>query len=171
MTFKHDSPLLNSEIAKLLFILSYLPILLNKSWISERLEQIWLSKWIDFCALTSQKKLTFKVSSSSVRPKMFGWPDLWPKILYSQLMFWKSNFTLGMPKFFELNKNDFSLHCKPIPCNEYRIPAQWEEGFPVIKTGFCPVRITTQGKPFSGPVLALYGIAVYSHTVNNYSPL
>ena len=33
-----------------------------------------------------------------------------------------------------------------VPCNENR---------------FFPVRITTQGKPCSGPVMALYGIAVH----------
>ena len=37
---------------------------------------------------------------------------------------------------------------------------QWEQGFPVMKTGFSLWEFTTQGKPCSGPVLALYGIAV-----------
>ena len=36
---------------------------------------------------------------------------------------------------------------------------QREQGLPVMKTSFFPVRISTQGKPCSGPVLALYGIA------------
>ena len=30
-------------------------------------------------------------------------------------------------------------------------------GFPVMKTGFSLCEFTTQGKPCSGPVLALYG--------------
>ena len=38
---------------------------------------------------------------------------------------------------------------------------QWEQGFPVMKTGFSLWEFTTQGKPCSGPVLVLYGIAVY----------
>ena len=38
------------------------------------------------------------------------------------------------------------LHCKPIPCNENRV---------------FPVNFFSQGKPCSGPVLALYGIAVW----------
>ena len=33
-------------------------------------------------------------------------------------------------------------------------------GVPFNENKFCPVRISTQGKPCSGPVLALYGIAV-----------
>ena len=49
--------------------------------------------------------------------------------------------------------------CKPIPCNEYRIPAM-TRGVPYNKNRFFPVRISTQGKPCSLPVLALYGIAV-----------
>ena len=39
---------------------------------------------------------------------------------------------------------------------------QWEQGFPVMKTGFSLWEFTTQGKPFSGPLLALYGILVLS---------
>ena len=40
---------------------------------------------------------------------------------------------------------------------------QWEQEFPVMKTDFSLwelVKISTQGKPCSGPILALYGIAV-----------
>ena len=68
------------------------------------------------------------------------------------------------------------LHCKPIPgnddrdfpvysfsqgipCNEYRVPAM-RTGVPCNENRFFPVRKSTQGKPCSGPVLALYGIAV-----------
>ena len=39
------------------------------------------------------------------------------------------------------------------------IPAM-KRGVPCNENMFFPVRITTQGKPCSGPVLALYGIAV-----------
>ena len=72
----------------------------------------------------------------------------------------------------------FRIHCKPIPCNDYRdFPVYWlsqgnpcnEYRFPAMRRGvpcnenrFFPVRISTQGKPCSGPVLALYGIAVWS---------
>ena len=37
---------------------------------------------------------------------------------------------------------------------------QWDQGFPVIKTGFFLWEFTTQGKARSDPVLALNGIAV-----------
>ena len=33
---------------------------------------------------------------------------------------------------------------------------QWEQGFPVLKTGFSLWEFTTQGKPCSGPALALH---------------
>ena len=71
----------------------------------------------------------------------------------------------------------FSLHCKPIPCNEKRVfPVKFfSQGYPcndnrvpaMRKRVPCnenrvfPARKTSQGKPCSGPVLALYGIAVY----------
>ena len=35
-------------------------------------------------------------------------------------------------------------------------------GVPFNENRFFPVRISTQGKPCSGPVLALYGIAVWA---------
>ena len=69
-------------------------------------------------------------------------------------------------------------HCKPIPCNENRVfPVKFSHReIPVMKTGvpamrigvpcnenrFFPVWKTSQGKPCSGPVLALYRIAVYA---------
>ena len=69
-------------------------------------------------------------------------------------------------------------HCKPIPCNENRVfpvnffsqgnpcnenrvPAM-RTGFPCNENRFFPVRKSTQGKLCSGPVLALYGLAVHS---------
>ena len=68
------------------------------------------------------------------------------------------------------------VHCKPIPCNENRVfPAKFSHreilvmktGVPAIRTGvpcnenrFFPVWKTSQEKPCSGPVLALYRIAV-----------
>ena len=68
------------------------------------------------------------------------------------------------------------VHCKPIPCNENRVfPVKFSHreipvmitGVPAMRTGvpcnqnrFFPVWKTSQGKPCSGPVLALYGIAV-----------
>ena len=36
---------------------------------------------------------------------------------------------------------------------------------PVLKTGFSLCGNTTYGKPCSGPVLALYGIAVYQNVL------
>ena len=77
----------------------------------------------------------------------------------------------------------FSLHCKPLPCNENKVsPVKFSHreipvmktgvpvmrtGVPVMRTGvpcnenrFFPVCKTSQGKPCSGPVLALYRIAV-----------
>ena len=70
-----------------------------------------------------------------------------------------------------------SLHCKPIPCNENRVlPVKFSHReIPVVKTGvptmrtgvpcienrIFPVWKTSQGKPCSGPVLALYRIAVH----------
>ena len=68
------------------------------------------------------------------------------------------------------------IHCKPIPCNEnrvfpvysfsqgnpcneYRVPVM-RTGFPCNENRLFPVRKSTQGKSCSGPVLALYGIAV-----------
>ena len=67
------------------------------------------------------------------------------------------------------------FHCKPIPCNENRVfPVKFSHreipvmktGVPAMRTGvpcnenrFFPVWKTSQGKPCSGPVLALYGIA------------
>ena len=45
------------------------------------------------------------------------------------------------------------------PCNENRVPAM-RTGLPCNENRFFPVRQSTQGKPCSGPVLALYGIAV-----------
>ena len=69
-------------------------------------------------------------------------------------------------------------HCKPIPCDENRVfPVKFSHReipvmktvVPAMRTGvscngnrFFPVWKTSQGKPCSGPVLALYGIAVYS---------
>ena len=69
------------------------------------------------------------------------------------------------------------IHCKPIPCNENRVfPVKFSHreipvmntGVPAMRTGvpcnekrFFPVWKTSQGKPCSCPVLALYGIAVY----------
>ena len=35
------------------------------------------------------------------------------------------------------------------------VSLQWEQGFPVMKTGFSLWEFTTQGKPCSGPVLTL----------------
>ena len=72
-------------------------------------------------------------------------------------------------------------HCKPISCNENRvfpvkfshreIPAM-KTGVPAMRTGvpcnenrFFPVWKTSQGKPCSGPVLALYGIAVWINRI------
>ena len=68
------------------------------------------------------------------------------------------------------------LHGKPIPCNENRVfPVKFSHreipvmktGVPAMRTGvpcsenrFFPVWKTSQGKPCSGPVLALYRIAV-----------
>jgi hypothetical protein len=70
------------------------------------------------------------------------------------------------------------MHCKPIPCNENRVvPVKFSHreipvmktGVPAMRTGvpcnenrFFPVWKTSQGKPCSGPVLALYGIAVHT---------
>jgi hypothetical protein len=67
-------------------------------------------------------------------------------------------------------------HCKPIPCYENRgFPVKFSHreipvmktGVPAMRTGLpCnenrlfPVWKTSQGKPCSGPVLALYRIAV-----------
>ena len=64
------------------------------------------------------------------------------------------------------------MHCKPIPCNENRVfPVKFSHreipvmktGVPAMRTGvpcnenrFFPVWKTSQGKPCSGPVLALY---------------
>ena len=45
-------------------------------------------------------------------------------------------------------------------CFHYREPLFSLQG-PCIHYRDFPVRITTQGNPCSGPVLALYGIAVY----------
>jgi hypothetical protein len=69
-----------------------------------------------------------------------------------------------------------SLHCKLIPCNENRVfPVKFfsqgnpcnenkvsamKKGVPCHETRFFPVRKISHGKPCSGPVLALYGIAV-----------
>jgi hypothetical protein len=62
----------------------------------------------------------------------------------------------------------YNLHCKPIPVmgfpcvvfptgkNLFSSP-----GNPVVKKGFSLSGNTTQGKPCSGPVLALHGIVVY----------
>ena len=77
--------------------------------------------------------------------------------------------------------NTYAQHCKPIPCNENRVsPLKFSHReIPVMKRGvsamrtgvpsnekrFFPVWKTSQGKPCSGPVLALYGIAV--RTVHN----
>ena len=47
------------------------------------------------------------------------------------------------------------------PCNENRDPVM-STGVPCNENRFFPVRIYYTGKPCSGPVLALYGIAVYS---------
>ena len=73
------------------------------------------------------------------------------------------------------------LHCKPIPCNKNRVsPVKFSHreipvmktGVPAMRTGvscngnrFFPVLKTSQGKPCSGPVLALYRIAVYEIAV------
>ena len=46
---------------------------------------------------------------------------------------------------------DLYLHCKPIPCNENRVPAV-RKGVPCNKNRFFPVRKTSQGKPCSGTV-------------------
>ena len=70
-----------------------------------------------------------------------------------------------------------NIHCKPIPCNENRVfPVKFSHreipvrktGVPAMRTGvpcnknrFFPVWKTSQGKPCSVPVLALYGIAVW----------
>jgi hypothetical protein len=69
------------------------------------------------------------------------------------------------------------IHCKPIPCNENRVyPVKFSHreilvmktGVPAMRAGvpcnenrFFLVWKTSQGKPCSGPVLALYRIAVY----------
>ena len=49
--------------------------------------------------IEEMKKSTFIIDQS--------W-TLWPKLLNSQLIFWKSNFILGMPKFFGLDQKQFS---------------------------------------------------------------
>ena len=57
------------------------------------------------------------------------------------------------------------------PCNENRVPAM-RTGFPCNENRFFPVRKSSQGKPCSDPVLALYGIAVknilFKHEESKY---
>ena len=59
------------------------------------------------------------------------------------------------------------LHCKPIPCNENRVPAM-RTGFPCNENRFFPVRKSTHRKPCSDPVLALYRIAVQAYTAHQF---
>ena len=80
---------------------------------------------------------------------------------------------------FSINSKDSPdtrTPCKPIPCNENRVfPVKFSHReIPVMKTGVPAMRTgvpcnenrffsgwkTSQGKPRSGPVLALYRIAV-----------
>ena len=88
------------------------------------------------------------------------------------------NITVGYGVFsWNINALEFHPHCKPIPCNENRVfPVKFSHreipvmktGVPAMRTGvpcnenrFFPVWKTSQGKPCSGPVLALYRIAVW----------
>jgi hypothetical protein len=50
------------------------------------------------------------------------------------------------------------------PCNENRDPCTKTRG-PCNENRFFPVWKSSQGKPCSGPVLALYRIAVYTYRV------
>ena len=57
-------------------------------------------------------------------------------------------------------------HCKPTPVMKKGFFPTGKNlvsspGNPVMKTGFSLCGKSTQGKPCSGPVLALYGIAVW----------
>ena len=63
------------------------------------------------------------------------------------------------------------LYTEPIPCNENRVfhvkfsPREipvMKTGVPAMRTGVPCNENTSQGKPFSGPVLALYRISVYT---------
>ena len=90
----------------------------------------------------------------------------------------------GFSSLFHNNKAlvELGKHCKPIPCNENRVfPVKFfhreipvmKTGVPAMRTGVpCneigvfPVWKTSQGKPCSGPVLALYRIAV--NTLTNF---
>ena len=56
--------------------------------------------------------------------------------------------------------------CVVFPTRKNLFPSP---GNPVIKTGFSLCGKSTQGKPCSGPVLALYGIAVHLFLIHNYS--
>ena len=94
----------------------------------------------------------------------------------SQIALPESYLCFAGSSYFQYN---FLIHCKPIPCNKNRVfpvkfshgeipvikkqgSLQCEQGFPAMKTGvpcnenmFFPVWKTSQGKPCSGPVLAL----------------
>ena len=65
------------------------------------------------------------------------------------------------PKYYKYTANPFPVYSfsQGNPCNENRVPAM-RTGFPCNKNRFFPVWKNSQGKPCSGPVLALYGIAV-----------
>ena len=83
------------------------------------------------------------------------------------------NFKPSCQYLFAKNIQGF-IHCKPIPCNENRVsPVKFSHReIPVTKTGvpamrpgvpcnenrFFPAWKTSQGKPCSGPVLALYSV-------------
>ena len=68
-----------------------------------------------------------------------------------------------------------SVHCKPIPvmktgfslCSfSHREKPVFITGIPANENSFSLCGNTTQGKPCSDPVLALYGIAVYPNSSN-----
>jgi hypothetical protein len=100
------------------------------------------------------------------------------KLSFSDLYFGSPTHLFDIPKFTMTKKMDqayeepkFLMHCKPIPCNENRVfPVKFSHreipvmktGVPAMRTGvpcyenrFFPVWKTSQGKPCSGPVLAL----------------
>ena len=67
---------------------------------------------------------------------------------------WKGQNIIKTTKYLSQEEN-LSLikilpeeHCKPIPCNEYRIPAM-RTGVPCNENRVFPVRISTQGNPCS----------------------
>ena len=86
----------------------------------------------------------------------------------SQIALPESYLCFAGSSYFQYN---FLIHCKPIPCNKNRVfPVKFSHreipvmktGVPAMRTGvpcnenrFFPVWKTSQGKPCSGPVLAL----------------